>query len=96
MFDFINKWLKNNKNESDERKKFLETVHLMLDGEASPEQQQFVMEKIKCCQFSSSKYELEKCIREKLKSLYCCKETPQNLDQVILQKITSTTQNPTL
>ena len=89
MLDFISKWFKTNKSakDCDERKLFHEAVNLMLDGEASPEQQRFVMDKIKCCQYSNSKYELEKCLREKLKSLYCCKETPSNLDQNILQKI---------
>jgi len=92
MLDFIGKLFghKNNDGEvSKERKEFLEMVHLMMDGEATPEQQKFVMEKIKCCQFSNSKFELEKCLREKLKSLYCCKETPENLDQRILEKITT-------
>lgn len=89
MFDFIGKWFKSHKESQDDRKKFLEAVHLMLDGEATPEQQKYVMNKISCCQFSNSKYELEKCLRDKLKSLYCCKEMPKNLDQVILQKITS-------
>lgn len=92
MFDFIGKWFsskESNVKESEERKKFLDTVNLMLDGEATPEQKRFVMEKVKCCQFSNSKYELEKCIREKLKTLNCCKEMPANLDQTILEKISS-------
>ncbi len=92
MFDFIGKWFsgkESREQENAERKRFLEAVNLMLDGEASPEQRKFVMDKISCCQFSSSKYELEKCIREKLKSLYCCKEMPENLDQHIMEKITT-------
>lgn len=92
MFDFIGKWFSSKEStvkESEERKKFLETVNLMLDGEATPEQKRFVMEKVKCCQFSNSKYELEKCIREKLKTLNCCKEMPANLDQTILEKISA-------
>jgi len=91
MFDFIGKWFSTDKGkEAEDRKIFMDAVHLMLDGEATPEQQKIVMDKIRCCQFSNSKYELEKCIREKLKSLYCCKEMPKNLDETILQKITST------
>jgi hypothetical protein len=92
MFNFIGKWFagKESRGKEDEgRKKFLEAVNLMLDGEASPEQQKFVMDKIRCCQFSNSKYELEKCLREKLKSLYCCKEMPDNLDKRIMEKITT-------
>ena len=90
MFNFISKWFhtSSGSNVKDDRKKFQEAVYLMLDGEASPEQQKFVMEKIKCCQYSNSKYELEKCLRDKLKALYS-KEAPTNMEQVILQKITS-------
>lgn len=89
MFEFIGKWFKSHKKSKDSRKEFLDAVHLMLDGEATPEQQRFVMNKISCCQFSNSKYELEKCLRSKLKSLYCSKEMPQDLDKLILQKIIS-------
>lgn len=89
MFDFIGNWFKSKEKKEDDRKKFLEAVHLMLDGEATPEQKKLVMDKISCCQHSNSKFELEKCLRDKLKSLNCCKEMPKNLDQSILEKLNS-------
>ncbi len=92
MFNFISKWFQTGTDSTksiEDKKKFQEAVYLMLDGEASLEQQKFVMEKIKCCQYSNSKYELEKCLRDKLKALYCSKEAPNNMEQAILQKITA-------
>ncbi len=89
MFDFIGSWFRSREKKEDDRKKFFEAVHLMLDGEATPEQKKLVMDKISCCQFSNSKFELEKCLRDKLKSLNCCKEMPKDLDQAIIQKLSS-------
>ena len=92
MFNFISKWFQTGTSVAEsveDKKKFQEAVYLMLDGEASQEQQNFVMKKIKCCQYSNSKYELEKCLRDKLKALYCSKEAPNNMEQAILQKITT-------
>jgi hypothetical protein len=89
MFDFIGNWFKSKEKKEYDRKKFTEAVHLMLDGEATPEQKKLVMDKISCCQFSNSKFELEKCLRDKLKSLNCCQEMPKNLDQTILEKLNS-------
>ena len=92
MFNFISKWFHtstHSKKSIEEKKRFQEAVYLMLDGEASPEQKKFVMEKIKCCQYSNSKFELEKCLRDKLKALYCSKDAPNNMEQMILQKLTA-------
>ncbi|HAR19859.1 MAG TPA: hypothetical protein DCR46_04310 [Cytophagales bacterium] len=94
MFNFIGKWFAyTKKSDHEDRKMFLEAVELMLDGEATPEQQKMVMDRIRRCQFSNSKYELEKCIREKLKSLNCCQDTPPHLSQAILQKISTQNSN---
>lgn len=70
-----------------EFKKCLEILHLMLDNEASDEQESYMNAHIENCMFCFEQYEVEKQIRELLRTKLTRQEVPADLAQTIRSKV---------
>ncbi|WP_421875694.1 anti-sigma factor [Marinoscillum sp.] len=67
--------------------KCLEILHLMLDNEASDDQEQYLHAHIENCMFCFEQYEVEKQIRELLKTKLANQVVPSGLAQSIRTKV---------
>ena len=71
---------------------FLDVVNLILDNEATEDQENFVREHIEDCTGCLEKYELEKKIKELLQTKISKKPVPLNLANEIRVSIQSITE----
>jgi len=78
---------KKESNGCTEFKKCLEILHLMLDNEASDEQEQYLNSHIEACMYCFEQYEVEKQIRELLKVKLANQVVPSGLAQSIRTKV---------
>lgn len=79
-----------NKSENSQCKEFakcMEILHLMLDNEASSEQEQYVTDHIDSCMVCFEQYEVEKEIRDLLKSKIQNQPVPDDLINQIKSRI---------
>ena len=67
--------------------KFLGLVNLMLDNEASQQEKQYISDHIEECSPCLEQLELEKHLRQLLKSKIARKEVPSELAELIKTKI---------
>lgn len=67
--------------------KCLKILYLILDNEATAEEQAFMEEHLDCCMPCLQRFELEKEIKELLKKKLAHKEVPQDLVTTIRDKI---------
>ena len=65
----------------------MEILELMLDNEASPEQEEYVTEHIEKCMICFEQYEVEKHIRELIKTKMADMPVPEGLANQIRSKI---------
>lgn len=81
--------MKDNHDQSvcSEFKKCMEILHLMLDNEASHEQEHYVNEHIEQCMVCFEHYEVEKHIRELIKTKLANMPVPEGLANQIRTKI---------
>ncbi|MEQ8470941.1 MAG: anti-sigma factor [Marinoscillum sp.] len=70
-----------------EFKKCLEILHLMLDNEANQEQENYLTTHIENCMYCFEQYEVEKQIRELLKTKLANQTVPADLAQAIRLKV---------
>lgn len=78
------------KEESSNCKEFtkcMEILHLMLDNEATEEQKQYVNKHIDSCMICFEQYEVEKQIRDLIKSKIANQPVPSDLINQIRSKI---------
>lgn len=90
-------WLKNTLKRKEnstemcqESKKCIEILELLLDGEADPDQEDFFRNHIEKCMPCYQHYNLEKTIKEILKTKIEKKPVPQDLVDSIKSKIKET------
>lgn len=74
---------------SSECEKFLSLVNLMLDNEANQQEEEYISSHIEECSPCFKQLELEKQLRETLKSKIAHKEVPSELVDLIKTKIKS-------
>lgn len=77
------------KEEISECEKFLGLLNLMLDNEADQKEEQYISDHIEECSPCLKQLELEKQLREMLKSKIAHKEVPSELVELIKTKIKS-------
>lgn len=65
----------------------LEYLHLMLDNEASQEQETYLKNHIENCMVCFEHYEVEKQIRELIRSKLAYQKVPEDLVQAIRTKV---------
>lgn len=65
----------------------LTILHLMLDNEATDEQEEYLNAHIENCMYCFEQYEVEKQIRELLKTKLSKQEVPADLAQTIRSKV---------
>lgn len=70
-----------------EFKKCLEILYLMLDNEASEDEEQYLNKHIENCMVCFEQYEVEKQIRELLKTKLAHQKVPSDLAQTIRNKV---------
>lgn len=68
-------------------KKCMDILHLMLDNEATREQEQFVKDHIETCMVCFEQYEVEKQIRDLIRSKITNQPVPSDLIHQIRSKI---------
>jgi anti-sigma factor (TIGR02949 family) len=73
----------------DEFAKCMKILHLMLDHEATPEEETYVNDHIDKCMVCFEQYQVEKQIRELLKTRLVNQPVPKNLADDIRSKIQS-------
>ncbi len=78
---------KKESNGCTEFKKCLEILHLMLDNEATDDQEQYLNSHIEACMYCFEQYEVEKQIRELLKVKLANQTVPSGLAQSIRTKV---------
>lgn len=72
-----------------ECEKFLGLVNLMLDNEANPQEEQYISDHMEECSPCLKQMELEKQLRELLKTRVAHKDVPPELVDLIKTKIKS-------
>ena len=100
MAVMFTKWLKNTfmtkqkdsgaEKECKESKKCMEILQLLLDGEATNDEEQYYLKHIDCCMPCYEYYNLEKAIKEILQTKVARKPVPQDLVENIKLKIKET------
>ncbi|MEQ9306717.1 MAG: anti-sigma factor [Marinoscillum sp.] len=70
-----------------EFKKCLEILHLLLDNEATPNQEDYLNAHIEKCMYCFEQYEVEKQIRELLRTKLANQTVPPDLAQAIRVKV---------
>lgn len=81
--------MKEDKVGMSECEKFLGLINLMLDNEADQKEEQYISEHIEDCSPCLKQMELEKQLREMLKSRIAHKDVPPELIENIRSKIKS-------
>jgi anti-sigma factor (TIGR02949 family) len=77
----------NNEGGCKEFKKCMEILHLMLDNEATDHQEQYVKDHIEICMVCFEQYEVEKQIRDLIKTKIEQRPVPNDLIEDIRGKI---------
>lgn len=73
--------------EKPDHKTCLEILNLVMDGEATPEQEEMFVKHIQTCMPYYEIYHLDKTIKEMLKSRCCGKDVPGDLLDAIKSRV---------
>lgn len=93
MANSLSNWVKKNlisrymMTDCPEKKKCLKILHLVLDDEATPEEEEYFTSHIDSCWSCFKDYKLEKAIKDLIKTKIKKKEVPEDLVQGIRVKL---------
>ena len=88
MSSLLSKWFgKKKKNGCPEREKWMDILSMVLDGEATEEQEKYLKSHVDMCLPCLDDYNLEKMIKELLQSKCSQVEVPEGLAEAIKSKL---------